>query len=186
MAGAKGAKFQSFAAMDPPSYEESQNQSGQNQDQNQNNYHRNPEQRPQDPPGFNEGKNQHQYQQGYSDYPEDKKHPQGPGYEGSGPGFTQPGYSQPGYGGQGYNNPSSSSGTPPNTYFVPPQMVNITQANPQHLNPSYQQYLERDQQRIKEGNYPDPSRGLDKTRNKGGKSGFPGRSGITYNNAANK
>lgn len=72
---------------------------------------------------------------------------------------------------------------PSNTYFVPPQMVNITSANPQHLNPSYQQYVSNEWRRPA----PNPNAPLAQSSGKSGKSsGFPGRSGATYNNAANR
>ncbi|EGV64369.1 hypothetical protein PSN45_003792 [Yamadazyma tenuis] len=83
----------------------------------------------------------------------------------------------------------------PKVYKVPPQLVNITQANPQHLNPSYPQYQEREQQRLAQGHAPNPARwkhgaplepGKTNPSHKTGGSSFPGRGGATYNNAANK
>lgn len=78
---------------------------------------------------------------------------------------------------------NSGQAPPDNTYFVPPQMVNITSANPQHLNPSYQQYVSNEWRRPA----PDPQAPLAPSSKSSGKSsGFPGRNGATYNNAANK
>ncbi|ODV80967.1 uncharacterized protein CANTADRAFT_42700, partial [Suhomyces tanzawaensis NRRL Y-17324] len=83
----------------------------------------------------------------------------------------------------------------PNVYKVKPQKVNITLAPQEHLNPSYGQYLERDKERIKNGDYPKPPEmfkhgaplepGHKNPNQRAGGSSFPGRGGATYNNAAN-
>ncbi|CAH2351396.1 hypothetical protein CLIB1423_03S05358 [[Candida] railenensis] len=81
----------------------------------------------------------------------------------------------------------------PNVIKVPPQKVNIASANPQHLNPSYPQFQQREQDRRKFG-HQDPvykhgaplSQGHVNPNSKTGGSAFPGSSGATYNNAANK
>lgn len=131
-------------------------------------------------------------QQGYNGYPEDKKEaPQYPQGDQGGL-FSQPqGYNQ-GYQQQTNYDPMNV----PNVYKVAPQKVNITQANPQHLNPQYQEYLARDQERIKQGDYPKGreffKRGapLNENRvnpkNKTGGSSFPGSAGATYHDAANR
>lgn len=82
----------------------------------------------------------------------------------------------------------------PNVYKVPPQMVNITQANPQHLNPQYGEYLARDEQRIRQGNFPGGnfgSKGAPLAPSKKGSArtgggAFPGLGSATYHEAANK
>ncbi|CUM63168.1 uncharacterized protein PRCAT00000736001 [Priceomyces carsonii] len=105
-------------------------------------------------------------------------------------------------GGPNYNNQTQyvNQGKPydpmndPNVYKVAPQMVDITRANPEHLNPDYIRYQERDRQRFAQGDFPNPRSSFkhgaplapskkDPT-NSTGKS-FPGRSGVTYKNAAN-
>ncbi|KAK6462472.1 hypothetical protein DFJ63DRAFT_159516 [Scheffersomyces coipomensis] len=95
--------------------------------------------------------------------------------------------------GYNYNPPPQTYNDPlqdPNVYRVPADIVNITQTMPHYLNPSYQQYLERDQQRIQQGNFPNPNgplnTGTQNPTRKGGSGFFPGKSGVTYNNAANK
>lgn len=81
----------------------------------------------------------------------------------------------------------------PNVIKVAPQKVNIALANPQHLNPSYPQFQQREQDRRKFG-HQDPvykhgaplSQGHVNPNSKTGGSAFPGSSGATYNNAANR
>ncbi|KAK6459136.1 uncharacterized protein RJT20DRAFT_124304 [Scheffersomyces xylosifermentans] len=122
-------------------------------------------------------------QQGYSPLP-----PQGPqGYGQYGQGYADQNYPQQGSS-QAYDNP--------NVYKVKPNIVNMTLASPDQLHPSYQQYLKRDEERIQQGNIPlgrenfkhgaplEPGRVSTKTKT-GGKT-FPGRSGATYNDAANR
>ncbi|CAK7895897.1 hypothetical protein CAAN1_12S02586 [[Candida] anglica] len=100
------------------------------------------------------------------------------------------------YNNNSYNNTNSNYDPmqDPNVYKVPPQMVNITQANPQHLNPSYPQFLQREQDRHKYGATEPPppkhgaplSQGHKNPNSKTGGGSFPGSSGVTYNNAANR
>lgn len=82
----------------------------------------------------------------------------------------------------------------PNVYTVPPQLVDITRANPQHLNPAYPRYLEREYDRNMHGDFPNPDRFKHGAplnysnipKNNTMSKGFPGKSGATYNNAANR
>lgn len=137
-------------------------------------------------------------------YPEDKKRPEGPSYDQ--PPQQQWGQPPPQQWGQppqqqwGQQPGEGSSYDPmndPNVYKVAPQMVNITQANPQHLNPQYQEYLQRDQERIRQGDYPKGPEFYGRKgaplspsyQNQGSKTGggaFPGKSGVSYHNAANR
>ncbi|KAG7663611.1 uncharacterized protein J8A68_002860 [[Candida] subhashii] len=123
-----------------------------------------------------------------------------PGYGNVGynvqPGYPppQPGYppAQPGYGYQQQQQPYYNPAQDPNVLKITPDLVNITQAPPEHLNPQYQEYLRRDPERIKNGDYPNQyykhGAPLDKGhKSTGGSSGgFPGRSGATYHGVANR
>ena len=78
----------------------------------------------------------------------------------------------------------------PNVYKIKPDKVNITLSPPEHLNPQYQQYVANEPERFKRGDFPTNhnaplNRGHVNPNNKSNK-GFPGRSGATYHNAANK
>ncbi|RLV94036.1 hypothetical protein JA1_002068 [Spathaspora sp. JA1] len=150
------------APMDaPPPYEESQSQS----------YDRPP---PQQPPA-------QEYQQPYY---------------GNQQGYSQGYYDKPDYGSGSYAPNNQYQGypaqqPPPNTYTIKPDKVNISIAPPQHVNPQYQEYLAREQQRIQMGDYPDNYGKHGAPLNKGKTSknaskGFPGRSGATYHEAANR
>lgn len=183
----------------PPSYEESHRDSQNGQEHGQN-----APENSQNAPEYNNSN-----QQGYSGYPDDKKqppqgHPQDYQYSPQGNQYSPQGNQYSSQGNQfpqsqGYNGQQQANYDPmndPNVYKVAPQRVNITQANPQHLNPQYQEYLARDQERIKEGDYPKGrewfKRGapLNENRvnlkNKTGGSSFPGSGGATYHDAANR
>lgn len=129
--------------------------------------------------------------QGYSDYPDEKKTYPPPGSEYPPPPTPPPGGQYPP---QGYppQNPNYNPMNDPNVYKVKPQLVNITQANPDHLNPAYPEFQQREQQRWAQGDYPKhPKHGAPLSKgntnpNKFGASAFPGRGGATYNNAARK
>lgn len=149
---------------------------------------------PQAIPSYGEKNQEKGYQKGYDGQPQQA------GYDNAPQGYPQDqGYPQ----GQGYGNPPQGYQggqydpmQDPNVIKVKPQMVNITQANPEHLNPSYQQYLQRDAQRIQQGDFPKPhdyykhgaplSEGRVNTKLKSGGGAFPGRSGATYDSAANR
>lgn len=81
----------------------------------------------------------------------------------------------------------------PNVIKVAPQKVNISQARPEHLNPAYPQFQQREAERRKFG-HQDPqykhgaplSQGHKDRSSRTGGSAFPGSSGATYNDAANK
>lgn len=74
---------------------------------------------------------------------------------------------------------------PQDTLYVPPQLVNIS--NSHHVNPSYHQFQSNEAQRNLYGNYPKPDQPLAPSKSNGGHStGFPGKSGATYNNVANR
>lgn len=162
-------------------------------------------------PGNSQGYSQPQYQQGYSQYPAGGQgngsgNYQPPGYQGSSEypdekkSYPPPGsQSQSPHQGLDYHYPSPPPGgtynpmNDPNVYKVKPQLVNITQANPQHLNPSYPEFQQREQQRWAQGDYPKQqkhgaplTKGKVNPNNKFGGSAFPGRGGATYNNAARK
>jgi hypothetical protein len=106
--------------------------------------------------------------------------------------------SQGNYPGQSYQfgGPGYDANQDPNVYTVPPQLVNISQANPAHLNPAYQQYLRRDAERVQQGDIPKgrenfkhgaPLNPGTVNKNKKSSGGFPGaKGGATYNNAANR
>lgn len=84
-----------------------------------------------------------------------------------------------------------------NTYSVAPQLVNIAyETDGKYTRPGYREYLQNDPQRIASGNGPKPreafgrggaplSQGT-KNNQKTGGGAFPGSSGPTYHNAANK
>lgn len=163
----------------PPPYSEYEQGKGQSQGP------------PSEIPSYGEKDQDRPYGQGY----DEKKQS---GYDNAPQGYPQ-GYNAPqGYGNppQGYQGQQYDPMKDPNVIKVKPQMVNITQANPEHLNPSYQQYLQRDAQRIQQGDYPKPhdyykhgaplSQGTVNPNLKTGGGAFPGRGGATYNNAANK
>lgn len=94
-----------------------------------------------------------------------------------------------------YQSNQYPSGQPPyqGTYVVPSNhpTINIAHARPDQVNPAYQDYLRRDEQRIAQGNLPNnhkaplAERKTDKTKKTGG-GAFPGRQGASYYNAANK
>lgn len=105
----------------------------------------------------------------------------------------QPPPGPPGPQGQFQQQGQNLNNGPPDVYYVQPQLVNITQAPPQHLNPQYQEYLARDQERMKYGDFPKgreyfkhgaPLAPGHKSSKKTG--GFPGSSGATYHSAANR
>lgn len=81
----------------------------------------------------------------------------------------------------------------PGVIKVAPQMVNIALARPEHLNPAYPQFQQREQERRKYG-APDPPRkhgaplapGHTAAGSKTGGGAFPGSSGATYNSAASR
>lgn len=151
--------------------------------------------------GQDQGQCQQGYQQGYLDVPQDQNYQQGyldkpqnqnyqQGYEDHN-GYQQVpqnnGYQ---FGGQGYD-----SNQDPNVYNVPPELVDISRANPQHLNPAYQQYLRRDAERVQQGDIPKGRENFKHgaplnpgtVNNNKKTSGFPGaKGGATYNNAANR
>lgn len=78
-------------------------------------------------------------------------------------------------------------------YVVPryEPTVNIANARPDQVNPAYQDYLRRDEQRIAQGDLPNDykkplaEKKTDKSKKTGG-GAFPGRQGASYYNAANK
>ncbi|CAI5757406.1 unnamed protein product [Candida verbasci] len=126
--------------------------------------------------------------------------------------YSQQGYSQQGYGNyqqpqqqgnsQGYNEydkpPATTQGydvnQDPNVYKIAPDRVNITIAPPQHVHPQFQEYMANEPMRQARGDYlPQnnqfkhgaPLNRGHTSSNKQNK-GFPGSSGVTYNNAANR
>lgn len=83
---------------------------------------------------------------------------------------------------------------PSKTLFVKPTSVNISQANPANLHPQYPEYLEREQIRTKNGDFP-----RDRSQFKHGaplnpghtgagvsSKAFPGSSRATYHDVANR
>lgn len=84
----------------------------------------------------------------------------------------------------------------PNVYKVKPQKVDISRANPDHLHPSYIQFQERERERMMTGDYSKPMQlyvhgaplpeGKVNPKSKTGGGAFPGRSGATYDDAANR
>lgn len=79
----------------------------------------------------------------------------------------------------------------PGTYVILPEQVNIANARQGELRPEYEEYLQRDQQRMQQGNFPNGNPKTNKVKfNQGPRpkhsSGFPGRSGATYHGAANE
>lgn len=137
---------------------------------------------PQAIPSYAEKDQEKGYQQGYGGQP-----PQA-GYDNAPQGYGNPP--------QGYQGEQYDPMKDPNVIKVKPQMVNISQANPEHLNPSYQQYLQRDAQRIQQGDFPKPhdyykhgaplSEGKVNPKLQTGGGAFPGRGGATYDNSANR
>lgn len=146
---------------------------------------------PEDPPPYSEGANYgpnvpnaeflppHEHH-GSNEYPDEKK---------SGA-FEGPLSSNNSYQGPGYD-PMQD----PNVIKVKPNMVNISQARPEHLNPSYPEFQARENERWKQGNTPIPReyykhgaplapghQGSSKT----GGGAFPGSLGASYNNAARR
>lgn len=83
---------------------------------------------------------------------------------------------------------------PPNAYVIKPRTANIATDDGKYTRPEYQQYKNRDQQRIAQGDYPMPREAfkhgapLEPGHKSQGKSsgGFPGSSGASYYNAANR
>lgn len=81
----------------------------------------------------------------------------------------------------------------PGVYVVPryEPTVNIAYARPDQVDPAYQDYLRRDQERVAQGDLPNNhnkplSKGKVNKSNKTGGSAFPGRQGASYYEAANK
>ncbi|RCK63404.1 hypothetical protein Cantr_10100 [Candida viswanathii] len=78
----------------------------------------------------------------------------------------------------------------PTVLKIKPDKVNITLSPPEHLNPQYQEYLANEPERFRRGEFPTNhnvplNKGHVNPNNKANR-GFPGRSGATYHNAANK
>lgn len=92
------------------------------------------------------------------------------------------------------SNPQDMYTVPQNIYTVPSQMINIAYEQDGDLTrPEYKEYLKRDQQRVAQGDFPKPREAFahGAPLNPGKKSnqssgGFPGRSGATYHESANK
>lgn len=83
----------------------------------------------------------------------------------------------------------------PNVIKVKPDMVNISMANPDHLNPSYPEFQARENERWKQGNTPIPREYYKhgaplapghKGSSKTGGGAFPGSQGATYNDVARR
>lgn len=139
-------------------------------------------------------------EQGSTSYPDEKK-----------PGQFEP----PGYPPNEYHNTSQSAQYPnsqfqgqnhgnqgqydpmndPNVIKVKPNMVNISQARPEHLNPSYPEFQARENERWKQGNTPMPREYFKhgaplapghKGSSKTGGGAFPGSQGATYDTAAKR
>lgn len=152
-----------------------------------------PQDAPQEPPSYDQLQQDHapdqtpQYSSNYgpNEYPEEKKS--------QSQDFEQQGFQQPGPGQTG----TDVYTVPANTYSVAPQLVNIAyETDGQYTRPGYREYLQNDPQRIASGNGPKPreafgrggaplSQGT-KNNQKTGGGAFPGSSGTTYHNAANK
>lgn len=85
---------------------------------------------------------------------------------------------------------SSSSQQSQNLYTIKPNVVDINNTEPQNLNPQYQIFKQNQEAKIARGEYAawNPKAPLEKghTSNKKVDLCFPGRSGATYYNAANK
>lgn len=94
----------------------------------------------------------------------------------------------------GQGPPPGTYTVPQNTYLVRPNTVNIASDSGNYTRPEYQEYLKRDQERMAHGDFPKPKEAfrhgapLDQGHTNQGKSksGFPGRSGVTYHQAANR
>lgn len=88
--------------------------------------------------------------------------------------------------------PQGTYSVPANTYAVPLQQINIAYDTEGKLTrPGYKEYLQRDQQRVAQGDVPKPRAAYPKgaplapSRKGGSSSGFPGaRGGATYHNAS--
>lgn len=138
-------------------------------------------------------------------YPDEKNqatqqqpHGQGHYFQAPPPPQNQGGrWEAPGWGGepqapQAFQQGSSSM--PPNAYVIKPRTANIATDDGKYTRPEYQQYKNRDQQRIAQGDYPMPREAfkhgapLEPGHKAQGKSsgGFPGSSGASYYNAANR
>ncbi|KAI5950397.1 hypothetical protein CANMA_005325 [Candida margitis] len=85
---------------------------------------------------------------------------------------------------------SSAQQQPQNLYTIKPTVVDINNTDPRNLNPQYQIFKQNQEAKVARGEYAawDPKAPLEKghTSNKKIDSSFPGRSGATYYNAANK
>lgn len=165
------------------------------EDTNEKGYDRPPLNAPNDPPPYESDNQQpaavpdyNSLQQTPQGYPDEKKQD-----------YNQQGYPQlnqyPPQQYQDYPNqqypPQQSNDAP--VYVVPryEPTVNIANARPDQVNPAYQDYLRRDEERIKMGDLPNdykkplaPTK-IDKSTKTGG-GAFPGRGGASYYNAANK
>jgi len=79
---------------------------------------------------------------------------------------------------------------PPNLYTIKPTVVDINNTDPQNLNPQYQIFKQNQDAKVARGEYAawNPKAPLEKGHksNKKIDLSFPGRSGATYYNAANK
>ncbi|KAI5957955.1 hypothetical protein KGF57_002763 [Candida theae] len=79
---------------------------------------------------------------------------------------------------------------PQNLYTIKPNVVNINNTDPQNVNPQYPIFQSNQQAKVARGEYAawNPKAPLEKghTSNKRVDSSFPGSSGATYYNAANK
>lgn len=152
------------------------------------------QQAPPEPPSYD------QLQQYHSNQPDE----QVPQYSGNYGQYEYP--EEKGSSSQNYSIQQSAHGqefsndvftVPASTYQVAPQMVNIAyETDGQYTRPGYTEYLQRDQQRVAQGDFPKPreafgrggaplSQGRQNNQRTGG-GAFPGASKTTYHNAANK
>lgn len=94
-----------------------------------------------------------------------------------------------------YQRPATQPPRAQNTFYVKPDLVNISQANSEHLNPAYPEFQRNEAERWRQGDLPRtrqqfkhgaPLRhGFVNYKDKTGGKSFPGSGGASYNNAAN-
>lgn len=138
---------------------------------------------------------------GYDDYQQPpQQQPQGQYFQAPPPPQNQgSGWEAPGWGGNQappQPNQQGNASMPPNAYVIPPRTANIAMDDGKYTRPEYQQYKARDQERMAHGDFPKPREAFkhgaplepsQKAQRKGKSSGgFPGSSGASYYNAANR
>ncbi|KAG5417586.1 hypothetical protein I9W82_005222 [Candida metapsilosis] len=144
---------------------------------------------PDAPPAYDDIQGSQGPYSGSSNHPQDQFAPQSdaPDYSQPPPDNNYPNYPPPLQQG---GSSSQQQQPPQNLYTIKPTVVDINNTDPQNVNPQYPIFQKNQQDKVARGEYAawNPKAPLEKghTSNKKVDSSFPGSSGATYYNAANK